>query len=109
MVARNNGQVMPFLSAREAKESTRALVTSTMRQDLYDVGRILNSKIQEAIKNKQTTITVSFAFGFPQEVLKAMKRTMQKKGFLVKLTSTQGLFEKGLIWHPRTYITLSWF
>lgn len=109
MVARNNSQVMPFLSASDARNGTRTLITETVSEDLRQTGRLINYRIQEAIANKQMTITVGLAFGFPSSVLKAMKRTFQKKGFLVKIDTTQGLFDKGLVWQPRTYITLSWF
>lgn len=109
MVARDNSIVMPYLSANEAREGTRTLITDTLRKDLNDVGRMIDLRMKEAIAKRQTSITVSFAFGVPVAVLKAMKRTFQRKGFLVKIDTTQGLFDRGLVWQPRTYITLSWF
>lgn len=104
-----NTQVMPFLNANEARNGTRELVTDTTRQDLYTVGAQVNKAIQEAMAKRLYTTTVNFPVGFSASVVKAMKRTFQKKGFLVRISSTQGLFDKGLVWQPRTYITLSWF
>lgn len=109
MVMRNNKQVMPFLSATAARNGTRELIANTTREDLYEAGKKVNRAIQDAMGKRLTTVTIHLSVAFSDSIVRAMKRTFQKKGYLVRITSTGGLFERGLVWQPRTYITLSWF
>lgn len=104
----NRLNVIPFMKATEARRRTRNLLESTTRDALLTTGKIVHDAVGRAIANKQVMTTVQVPFGFSDDVVSMMKQTFRRKGYSVRVTSTGGLFQRGLVWHCRTYITLAW-